>query len=333
VHPSEQTRAFVSGKHSYPGRAGLALGLVAVMWATGTGLSQAPQGAMQNCPQAGKWAISVWSSDSATDTGQALATCDEEGIAVAYSIDPDTQAWSRWFADRPDISTLTALDDMQGVLALGSFNPTPTIIPIPSLTPTPTFTVHFIDAGQGDAILIDSGDTDILVDGGQAFANVEDYLQAQGIDDIDLMVATHPDADHIGGLIDVLALYDVHEIWTNGDTSGSQTYGDFALAVAQEQAAGATLREVTRTHAAAFDGLDIAVLHPPSLTGDATSDSEASMLAAGLALDLDVLKVAHRRSRYSTSAPFLAAVTPEDAVISVGAGNTYSITTSRRPGP
>jgi len=60
------------------------------------------------------------------------------------------------------------------------------------------------------------------------------------------------------------------------------------------------------------------------LTGDATSDSEASMLAdGGLVLDSDVLKVAHHGSRYSTSDAFLTAVTPEDAVISVGAGNTY----------
>jgi hypothetical protein len=74
---------------------------------------------MQNCPQPGKWAISVWSGDDATATDDALATCDEAGVAVAYSIDPVTQQWSRWFSDRPELNTLTTLDDMQGVLALG----------------------------------------------------------------------------------------------------------------------------------------------------------------------------------------------------------------------
>jgi len=327
-----------------------ALGLLALAWMLGPGASQAEDATMHNCPQPGKWAIAVWGGDDGTDADQALATCGEGAVVAAYSIDPQTQAWSRWFVDQPGISTLSTLNKWQGVLALGSFEPTPPVTPIPSSTPALAFNVYFIDVGQGDATLIEAGDTAILVDGGdgsvEAQDSLEDFLQAWHIQDIDLMVATHPHADHIGGLPGVLALYDVHEIWTNGETSGSQTYGDFALAVAQEQAAGATLREVTRGYTAEFDGLDIAVFHPPSLTGDtnedslvlrltcgmmdillvgdATTDSEASMLAEeGLLTDVEVLKVGHHGSNTSTSDAFLTAVTPEDAVISVGAGNTY----------
>ena len=122
----------------------LALGLVTVVCAIGIDSSQAQQGAMQNCPQAGKWAISVWSGDDGADAEQALATCDDAEVAVAYSIDPETQAWSRWFADRPAISTLIVLNDMQGLLALGASEvpvtptPTPSPLPPPSPTPTPT---------------------------------------------------------------------------------------------------------------------------------------------------------------------------------------------------
>jgi len=204
-------------------------------------------------------------------------------------------------------------------------------------------TAHFIDVGQGDAILIEANGTVILVDGGDASANVADYLQAQGIQDVDLMVATHPHEDHIEGLIDVLAIYDVHEIWTNGGTHTSQTYEDFAAAVAAESA---TERDVSRGYSTQMNGLEIDVLHPTSplsgdlnedsvvlqvscgevailLTGDATTDSEASMQAAGVLSDVEVLKVGHHGSNTSTSDAFLTAVTPEDAVISVGAGNTY----------
>ena len=96
-----------------------ALVLLATLWANGSSPSEAQQGAMHNCPLQAKWAIAVWDGDDDTDTGQALATCGEGRVAAAYYIDPNSQNWLRYFVGRAEISNLTTLDEMQGVLAFG----------------------------------------------------------------------------------------------------------------------------------------------------------------------------------------------------------------------
>ena len=115
----------------------VALGLLTLTWAIGPGSSEAQQDAMYNCPQAGKWAISVWSGQDGTDTGEALATCGE-GVDLAYYIDPDTQQWLGYFVGRADISTLPTLSDKQGVIARGSAAATPASLAIPGATYTGT---------------------------------------------------------------------------------------------------------------------------------------------------------------------------------------------------
>ena len=83
--------------------------------------------------------------------------------------------------------------------------------------------VHFIDVGQGDAVLVDLGTTEILIDGGPGSACIS-YIKPFVTEPLELLVATHPDADHIGGLDDVLQALTVSEIWLNGDTHTTQTY-------------------------------------------------------------------------------------------------------------
>lgn len=97
----------------------IVLGLAAFVWTVGTDPSEAQQGSMRNCPLADKWAVAVWDGDDGTDAEQALGTCGEGAVAVAYSINPYTQAWSRWFAGRPEISNLSALSSPQAIIALG----------------------------------------------------------------------------------------------------------------------------------------------------------------------------------------------------------------------
>ncbi len=100
--------------------------------------------------------------------------------------------------------------------------------------------VHFLDVGQGDAALIDCGATEVLIDGGDngAGAAVAAYLAAYVDGPLDYLIATHPDADHIGGLDEVLAAYPVGEVIDSGRTSDTKTYADYWAAV---QAEGCTL--------------------------------------------------------------------------------------------
>ena len=95
--------------------------------------------------------------------------------------------------------------------------------------------VHFIDVGQGDAILLVAPDgTTALIDGGpdeKAFF----YLQAIGIDRIDVMIATHPHADHVGGFVDILNTLSVGSVWTNGAVHTTGTYERFIDAIADHQ--------------------------------------------------------------------------------------------------
>jgi hypothetical protein len=102
----------------------VALGLAGLAWTLAAGSSEAQQGTMHNCPSSGKWSIAVWEGDDATAIDQALATCEGD-VAAAYALDPDTGQWSHWFDGKPDISNLSTLNDMDGVLALGAAAATP----------------------------------------------------------------------------------------------------------------------------------------------------------------------------------------------------------------
>ena len=116
----------------------LALGLMALVWALGAGSSEAQQGAIQNCPQPNRWAIPVWDGDDGADAEQAFATCGEGAVIAAYHLDPQTQGWSRWFYGQPGLSTVSTLDNMQGVIALGAVGGPP-----PTATPTPSGRIAF----------------------------------------------------------------------------------------------------------------------------------------------------------------------------------------------
>jgi hypothetical protein len=93
---------------------------------TPTPSSTPTPGLMAGCPKAGKWSVAVWSGGDDTPTAEALATCTEVAVQAAYWLDPEWQAWQRYFAGHPEVSSLPTLDHLQGVLALGAQSaPTP----------------------------------------------------------------------------------------------------------------------------------------------------------------------------------------------------------------
>lgn len=204
--------------------------------------------------------------------------------------------------------------------------------------------VHFIDVGQGDAILIRAhGSKAMLIDGGEAGSGVLEYLRSKGVQQLDMVVATHPHSDHIGGLVEVLQAIPVAEVVTNGQPHTTKTYERFLDAIA---AAKAKYREVKRGDRLQLGDLSFGVLHPTSatgsnlnnqsvvlrmvhgqvtflFTGDAEQEAEASMLRSSVPVGATVLKVGHHGSRTASSPEFLGLVRPEIAVYSAGVGNTY----------
>jgi beta-lactamase superfamily II metal-dependent hydrolase len=198
-------------------------------------------------------------------------------------------------------------------------------------------TVHFIDVGQGDAELLQSGSHNMLIDAGPSSAGgtVVSYLKGLGVSKLDVVVATHPHEDHIGGMMDVLNSFPVGLYIDNGEPHSSTTYENVMTKLNNKQIPYA---EVTTGKIIPFaDGITVQVMNPSSLTGDLNANSVVLKITDGLEkflfmgdaddgsgdLSAQVLKVSHHGSNTGTSSSFLSKVNPEVAVIEVGAGNTY----------
>lgn len=209
--------------------------------------------------------------------------------------------------------------------------------------------VTFLNVGQGDAILIETPDgIQVLIDGGRDATVLRELSREMGAFDrtIDMIVATHPDMDHIGGLVDVLARYDVAQILlteNESDTAVSDAFQEGSRSegaeriyarAGQEFALGAstTLRVLfPRSDPSALEANDSSIVVQVSygdfdvlLTGDASSRIEEYLVTTyGDSLKSEVLKFGHHGSKTSTSDFFLGAVAPEYGVVSAGADNTY----------
>jgi competence protein ComEC len=206
--------------------------------------------------------------------------------------------------------------------------------------------VHFIDVGQGASQLIigPAGKT-ILIDAGNNNKEklVVAYLKKEKIKKIDILIGTHPDADHIGGLDAVIDNYDIGKIYMPKVQSNTDTFKDVLAAIQKKKLkvstakSGLTLEwetgikvEMIAPVGTYDDTNDMsAVVHLTYgsnsflFTGDAETKSEADMLKSGVNVKSDVLMIGHHGSKSSTSQKFLDAVNPKYAVIQVGKDNNY----------
>ena len=205
--------------------------------------------------------------------------------------------------------------------------------------------VHYLDVEQGDATLILCDGQALLVDAGNNNngTEVQMYLQQQGIEHLDYVIGTHPDADHIGGLDVILYKFDCDTIFMPDYEKETRTYEDVLQAMEQK---GYTCTQPEVGEVYPLGGAAFTIVSPAGdygentndysvgillqygenrflLTGDAEEAAEADMLASGLDLSADVYKAGHHGSRTASTEAFMEAVNPTYAVISCGEDNSY----------
>lgn len=203
--------------------------------------------------------------------------------------------------------------------------------------------VHFVDVGQGDAIIVEGRDFNVLIDGGEGSSGLIPYIQNLGIKEFDYVVATHPHSDHIGGLPDVVYEYEIRNFLMPDAVHTTKTYEGLLTALSLREVPvsvpktgdtfgnGEILFTVIAPNSAEYENLnnysiglklqcgDVSYL----FAGDAEALSETEMIERGYDLSADVYKVSHHGSNTSSTQAFLEKINPRYAVISLSKDNSY----------
>lgn len=208
--------------------------------------------------------------------------------------------------------------------------------------------IHYIDVGQGDCILIQVNNKNLLIDSGPS-SNRDDllnYLQKLNIDKFDYIIATHPHEDHIGNMDTIIKRFNVSNFYASKIINTSISFENMISALVDKSLKVKVLKSGTNTinlglntkvevfspeENIASDNFNdyssvikISFLNTSFLfTGDAENFTEDYLISNNCNLKSDVLKVGHHGSSTSSSLKFLKAVNPSVAIISVGNNNTY----------
>jgi len=214
--------------------------------------------------------------------------------------------------------------------------------------------VDFLDVGQGDSAFVQTPEgQQILIDGGPNASVLEKLAENMPFWDrtIDLVVLTHPESDHMQGLLDILQKYKADYILWSGVKKTAAEYDEWLNVLAKQKKLGAKIiiakagQEIKAGNVLIdtlfpFESLEGKEMKDTSndscvvtklifgknsflFTGDIDNKAEKELVDSKENILVDVLKVAHHGSKYSTSDIFLAAAKPQIAVISVGAKNTF----------
>ena len=209
--------------------------------------------------------------------------------------------------------------------------------------------VVFLDVGQGDSILIQKGTEQILIDGGPSgkteLAKLGKYLPYFD-HEIEVVIATHPDKDHIAGLVEAARNYKIGKVLETGAEKDTAVFKEWKDVLSYNKV---ETMDVSKGTEIKLQDASIKIIYPLSkvsaeagesnsssvvarmdygensflFTGDIESPAEKEILENGENIDIDILKVAHHGSKYSSSEAFLDAASPEEAIISVGKNNSY----------
>lgn len=212
-----------------------------------------------------------------------------------------------------------------------------------STIPTDTLTVYYLDVGQGDATLFVGPDFTLLIDAGRHDRqDMLPYLESMGIEQIDLMVGTHPHADHIGQMSQIIEKMPVQEVWLSGDIHTSKTFERLIDTILEHDI---NYYEPRAGESFELGSALIEVLNPTELTGDFhegclalkvtygevsflfTGDiekqTEEAMLVRNEPVEATIFQLGHHGSSTSNTEKFLRAVNPDLAIYSAEKGNSY----------
>jgi len=208
--------------------------------------------------------------------------------------------------------------------------------------------VHIIDVGNADSVLVTNEGQNMLIDAGENknAGKIIEYLKEQGVEKIDIVIATHPHADHIGGMKKVIEAFDVGIIlmapMPEGSEPTSATYKNLLEAIKNK---GLKITKATVGGKYMLGNAEIELIGPQGdykdpnnqsivmkltygetkflFMGDAEAKAESAILAANTNISANFIKIGHHGSKSSSQEKFIEKVKPDIAVMTCGEGNSY----------